>query len=241
MKILAKWIFTITALTLISACGSSGSKTITEKKTTETKKTETKTDFSKVLNEGIEFYKSRTFDKAKSNFQSVIAGKVSKDQLISAHKYLAFIFAVEKNAAEAKNQFTAAFTLDKNFELDKSEMGNPVWTPAFEDAKKELTLTLMSGQECFNQGKQFYTDRNYAESIKYLEMALSRKDLSKDNQIMTHKFMAFIYAIQKHPDKAKKSFRKAFEINKQFELDKSEYGNPAWTPLYDEIKKEFQK
>ncbi len=241
MKILVKWIFTVTAFALICACSSSGSKTVVEKKTTETKKTETKTDYAKVLNEGIEFYKNRTFEKAKSKFQDILAGKASKDQLISSHKYLAFIFAIEKNFSESKNQFAAAFTLDKNFELEKSEMGNPVWTPAFEDAKKELTLTLMTGQECINQGKQFYTDRNYTESVKYFNMALERKDLSKENQILANKFTAFIFSIQKHPDKAKKSFRKAFELNKQFELEKSEYGNPVWTPLYDEIKKEFQK
>jgi Tfp pilus assembly protein PilF len=228
-------------LAFINACGSTASKGVVEKKTTEIKKVEPQIDYSKLLNDGIEFYKKRKFNQAKENLQKITTGKAAKEQIISAHKYMAFTSAIEKNNQDAKKHFLEAFSLDKNFDLDKSEIGNPVWTPSFEDAKKEFSLTLLNSQEYFNQGKQLYSDRKYSESIKYLEMALSRKDLSNENRVQTYKYLAFIYSIQKQTDKAKQSFKKAFEINKQFELDKSEYGNPVWTPIYDQIKNEQKK
>ncbi len=227
-------------IAVLIGCSAATEKTVTDKKTTETK-TEPKIDYTATLTEGIEQYKNRTFDKAKEQLLKITSGKADKPQLVASHKYLGFIFAIEKNSREAKKHFHEAFVIDKNFELDKSEMGNPVWTPSYEEAKKEFAMTQMTGTEFFNLGKQMYAERKYDESLAYFESAASKKDLSTDNRIQSYKLTAFIYSVKKQPDKAKMAFRKAFEINRQFELDKSEYGNPVWTPLYEDVKKEFHK
>ncbi|MBX7150545.1 hypothetical protein K1X84_02810, partial [bacterium] len=194
------------------------------------------------FNQGIESYKQRDYDKARQSFtQASTSKKLSTAQMVTLHKHLAFIYAIQKQNAEAADEFLKAFTLDKSFTLDKAEMGNPYWTPAFEDAQKQFGLLSISGNDLFATAKDHYEKRNYDEALKYFNVILKKIDLALDNKIQSYKYLAFIYAIQKKTDASKDAFKKAFHLNKSFELDKGEYGNPIWTPIFDEVKKSMSK
>jgi Tfp pilus assembly protein PilF len=194
-----------------------------------------------LLQSGIDAYKAREYDKAKDLLSKAVKEKISNDDQLTAHKHLAFINALQGNADGAYKQFMRAFKLDKGFELNKSETGHPAWTPAFERAKKEAAILYAKGADLFENGKSSYSKREYDNAVKFLEAAVSKEDLKVSKKVEAYKFLAFIYAVQKNPSKARTAFTHAFKLDKEFQLDKSEYGNPVWTPLYEEAKKQFTK
>ncbi len=193
------------------------------------------------LQSGIDAFKARDYEKARDFLSKAVKEKRSNDDLISAHKHLAFINALQGNTDGAYKQFMKAFKLDKDFELDKSEMGHPAWGPAFERAQKEAEVANAKGSELFDEGKSYYSKRDYDNAVKMLEAAVAKEDLKASKKVEAYKLLAFTYAVQKNPAKARNAFTQAFKLDKEFQLDKSEYGNPVWTPLYDEIKKQFTK
>jgi Tfp pilus assembly protein PilF len=212
-------------------------------KTTETGKSkntskEVKVDF---LESGIDAYKARDYEKAKNYLTKAIKSKLSDDDMLTAHKHLAFIYALQGASDAAYKQFAKAFKTDKDFELDKSELGHPAWTPSFERAQKEAVLAYSKGTKLFGDGKKFYSKREYTKAIRMLEAAVTKEDLKPGKKAEAYKFLAFIYAIEKNPAQARAAFVNAFKLDKEFQLDKSEYGNPVWTPIYDEVQKQFQK
>ena len=205
------------------------------------KKEKTEKGTVNALQLGLDAYKIRDYEKAKTSFLLATKQKLSKNELITAHKHLAFIYAVQGNTDVAYKEFTEAFKLNKSFNLDKSELGHPAWTPAFEWAQKESALLNASGSDLFDDGKTFYLKRDHAGAKRSLEAAVNKEDLKTSKKVEAFKLLAFIYAIQNNSSQAKNAFRKAFELDNAFQLDKAEYGNPVWTPLYDEVKKQFKK
>lgn len=229
-----KWTITwLGAMTLIvSACGGGSSSVSTDHSV----------QAEALFNQGIESYKQRDYDKARQSLlQASTSKQLSTSQRTTLHKHLAFIYAIQKQNTEATDEFLKAFTLDDGFTLDKAEMGNPYWTPAFEDAQKQFALLSIGGNDLFVMAKDHYEKRNYDEALKYFKLTLKKIDLSLDNKVQSYKYLAFIYAIQKKTDASKEAFEKAFYLNKKFELDKGEYGNPIWTPLFDAVKKDKSK
>lgn len=225
---------------IIFFTGCGGAKSTTKEKP-ETPAVPKKPSGKPQLEKGMELYKARDYEGAKKNLRSATDLDLSKSERTQAYKHLGFIFAMQKNQAEATKAFFDAFTSDDGFELESAEMGNPAWTPAYEAAQKQFTLASASGNDLLSKGKDAYSKRNYDEALSYLETAVKKTDLEGNKRADAYKLLAFAYALRKRPVDAKNAFRKAFEVNKNFELDKSEYGNPVWTPLYDEVKNTIKK
>ncbi|MBL7996812.1 hypothetical protein JNM05_15705 [bacterium] len=200
-----------------------------------------KTGPDNALKNGLEAYKVRDYDKAKSSLLKATQQKLSTNDLVSAHKHLAFIYSLQGKEDDAYKEFSNAFKLDKKFKLDKSETGHPAWTPSFQWAQKESALINAKGTELFDDGKAYYSKRDNSNAIRSLEAAVSKEDLKTSKKVEAYKLLAFIYAVDRNPAQAKLAFKKAFGLDNSFQLDKSEYGNPVWTPLYDEVKKQYQK
>lgn len=207
----------------------------------EKTKTEKKAVADNSFQAGLDAYKARDYEKARGLLVKATQQQLSTDDVVSSHKHLAFIYALQGNHDGARKEFAKAFKLDKGFELDKSELGHPAWTPAFERVQKEFALTNAKGSDLFDDGEEFYSKRDYENAIRSLEAAVEKDDLKTVKKVAAYKLLAFVYAIKKNPAKAKDAFRKAFKLDNTFELDKSEYGNPVWTPVYDEVKKQIQK
>lgn len=223
---------------LIASCAADSASTKTK---TPKKEQVVKEDIGRLMDDALAAYEARKYDRAKELFLKVVKVKPSKSNLIKAHKHVAFIYGIQKNPGESKREFIKAFELDPDFELDKAEQGNPFWGPAFENASRDAALIHASAKDLLNKGKEAYGRRAYDEALTFLQAALDKKDIGKSVKIEACKYAAFVYALKKQPAEAKKAFRKAFKTDKNFELDKAEYGNPVWTPLFDGVKKEFQK
>jgi hypothetical protein len=85
---------------------------------------------------GVEAYNRGEYQGAirKLTAPEVAAGE--KSVQLTALKYSAFSYCLTKRQAQCRQQFERAFKLDAGFDLAPGEKGHPLWTPAFEQAKK---------------------------------------------------------------------------------------------------------
>lgn len=224
-------------IAISSSCSSGTARS--EKKTSA--RTSTKVDVNQLMDDAMQAYRTRQYDRAQQAFLKAIKETTSKSTLIKAHKHLAFIYAIQSKPGDARQKFMEVFELDHDFELDKAEEGNPYWTPSFMAASREAAIRYGKGGKLLNLGKEAYEKRSFDDALRYLEAASDKEDLSSSRKAEAFKFLAFIHAINKNTGEAKKAFRMAFRHDKKFVLDKAEYGNPLWTPLYDAVKKEIKQ
>jgi hypothetical protein len=61
---------------------------------------------------------------------------------LAAHKYLAFSYCVTNRRTQCRQQFTNAFKLDPNFNLEPAEKTHPIWGPEFDRAKKQAAAPV---------------------------------------------------------------------------------------------------
>lgn len=190
----------------------------------------------------VEQYKARQYEEALATLTAVIEHRTTKTGTkVEAHKLKAFIYALQQKADAARGEFLKAFALKRDFSLDKAEAGNPFWTPPFEGARHQAELLYMPPGELTARAIDAYLKREYTPALERFNAALNHKELKTRDKVTCYKFTAFIHALQNRPQEAKTAFRRAFETDARFSLDKGEYGNPVWTPLYDEVQKEMKK
>ena len=63
--------------------------------------------------------------------EALAAGLVSPRDRAEAHKRLAFIHCAAGRLGDCETEFKLARQSDRNFALDKSEAGHPVWGPVY--------------------------------------------------------------------------------------------------------------
>ena len=81
---------------------------------------------------GLSFYEQAAFDRAEQSFQAALkTGLRDKQDVATAHKYLAFIACAFNRIDECAQDFRAAFAADDKFALTDAEIGHPVWGPVF--------------------------------------------------------------------------------------------------------------
>ena len=81
---------------------------------------------------GLKAYDDAQYDPADRLFREALAtGLVSPRDRAEAHKRLAFIQCAAGRLAECEGEFKLARQADRNFALDKSEAGHPVWGPVY--------------------------------------------------------------------------------------------------------------
>lgn len=89
------------------------------------------------LNDGIDLYNKGDYNGAVKRLggaNEIWAG--DKAIQVSALKYMAFSYCVTARQTLCKLQFEKALKLDPNFDLASGERGHPLWSPAFDRAKK---------------------------------------------------------------------------------------------------------
>jgi len=220
-------------LLLLVSCGSGGK---------ETARDSYKENIQIALITGIQQYKARDYDHALMSLRKVVDHKKTalRDK-IEAHKLRAFIYALQEKTKASHDEFRKAFDLDPDFTLDKAEVGNPFWMPPYETARTETGLLKASPGELADQAINAYLKHDYAVALDRFSAALKRKDLGVRDKISCYKYIAFIHALHNRPRETKQAFRNAFQLDRRFTLEKGEYGNPSWTPIYDEVLKEMKK
>lgn len=89
-------------------------------------------------------------------------------------------------------------------------------------------------------GIRAYEDGNYKQAQRHLKSALSLGLAFGVDQVNAHKYLAFIYCTSNQEQYCRSSFRKALEIDPQFELSAEEKGHPMWGPVFRAVKAEVQ-
>ena len=90
------------------------------------------------LREGVKSFEAGEYRRAETRLgDSLKQGLANKDELVRAHKTLAFVYCVTKRTALCEKSFKEAFTADSGFELSRAERGHPVWGPVFTKVQKQ--------------------------------------------------------------------------------------------------------
>ena len=88
------------------------------------------------LRQGIKDYEDGKLSQASANFQAALDAGLNKDDEVTAHKYLAFVYCVTKRDRQCRAHFRIALELNPEFELSPAEAGHPMWGPVFRSAKE---------------------------------------------------------------------------------------------------------
>ena len=85
---------------------------------------------------GINAYEEGDYREASRLLQSSLDSRLPlTDQLIKAHKYLAFIHCASGRENRCRDEFVQILGIDPSFELDPAEAGHPIWGPVFRGLK----------------------------------------------------------------------------------------------------------
>jgi Tfp pilus assembly protein PilF len=89
-------------------------------------------------------------------------------------------------------------------------------------------------------GLELYDRGRYGTALTALQNALS-DGLSRRDQILAHKHLAFIHCISKREKLCRDEFQKALRLDPGFELDPAEAGHPMWGPAFRAVKAQQQQ
>lgn len=106
---------------------------------------------------------------------------------------------------------------------------------ASEELMMRLPIDRGPSEQKFINGIQYYEAGNYASSQSELQTALSM-GLGSWEQVIAHKYLAFISCVSGHEKQCRDEFKKALEIDPSFELKPAEEGHPIWGPVYRSVK-----
>ena len=85
-------------------------------------------------------------------------------------------------------------------------------------------------------GLRQYESGSYEDAQKSFTASLDHGVLSREDQSVARKHLAFIYCVSSREDQCRAEFRKAMEINGKFELTQAEAGHPIWGPVYRNVR-----
>src|SRR3954468_736679 len=91
-------------------------------------------------------------------------------------------------------------------------------------------------RENLAQGIELYNAGKYAEASKNLNAALDHGVLTRPEQGNARKHLAFIHCASGREAHCRDEFRKALEIDPNFDLTMAEAGHPLWGPVYRDVR-----
>jgi tetratricopeptide (TPR) repeat protein len=92
------------------------------------------------------------------------------------------------------------------------------------------------GEQKLSAGIKSYEEGNYKDSAKLLQEALTKGLPDKEGQVEAHKYLAFIHCVSDRKKECTDEFKKALELDPNFELQAAEVGHPLWGPVYSSVK-----
>lgn len=90
-----------------------------------------------------------------------------------------------------------------------------------------------------NYGVLSYEEGNYQASMMALQGALDTGLGSKADQVRAYKYLAFSHCVSSREKMCRDYFRKALEIDPNFDLEPAEAGHPVWGPVFRSVKSKF--
>jgi tetratricopeptide (TPR) repeat protein len=86
------------------------------------------------------------------------------------------------------------------------------------------------------QGIEQYRAGKYQDATRSLRGALEYGQLTRPEQGTAHKFLAFIHCVSGRDADCRDEFRKALEVDPNFDLGAAEAGHPIWGPVYRDVR-----
>lgn len=96
-------------------------------------------------------------------------------------------------------------------------------------------LFQTKGEPELAAGIKNYEDGKYAPATVNFQSALD-VGLSEADQVKANKYLAFISCVSGRDRQCRAYFRRALELNPNFELEASEAGHPTWGPVFRSVK-----
>ena len=92
-----------------------------------------------------------------------------------------------------------------------------------------------------NYGVLSYEEGNYQASVTALQGVLEKGLSDKPEQVKAYKYLAFIQCVSGRESMCRDYFKKALEIDPNFNLDVAEAGHPIWGPVFRSVKNKSPK
>lgn len=92
-----------------------------------------------------------------------------------------------------------------------------------------------------NYGVLSYEEGNYQASVMALQGVLETGLSGKPEQVKAYKYLAFIQCVSGRETMCRDYFKKALEIDPNFNLDTAEAGHPIWGPVFRSVKSKYSK
>jgi hypothetical protein len=90
-------------------------------------------------------------------------------------------------------------------------------------------------------GISAYEDGDYKTAPKLMQSALDAGLLLDSDKVVAHKYLAFMHCALRRDRPCREEFRKALELDPQFDLDPAEAGHPMWGPVFRNVKAEMAR
>ncbi len=100
-------------------------------------------------------------------------------------------------------------------------------------------LAPRKAEQSLNSGVLQYEDGDLKAAQKSIQEALSLGLTFDSEKVSAHKYLAFIYCASNQEKQCRDEFRRAFEIDSGFKLDRTEIGHPLWGPVYNNVRAEL--
>lgn len=103
---------------------------------------------------------------------------------------------------------------------------------------KPSLLAVRKAERELNLGIRSYENGNYNAAAGFFQNALGEGLLSVGDQVIAHKFLAFIYCVSGEKLACRGAFKKVLSLNPKFDLSAGEAGHPIWGPVFLEVQAE---
>jgi Tfp pilus assembly protein PilF len=100
-------------------------------------------------------------------------------------------------------------------------------------------LAPRKAEQALNNGVRLYEDGEYKAAQKNLQEALNLGLSFDAEKVSAHKYLAFIYCSSNQEKACRDEFRRAFEIDPGFKLERTEIGHPLWGPVFNGVRAEL--
>src|SRR5512139_214238 len=91
-------------------------------------------------------------------------------------------------------------------------------------------------EQKLSYGVLSYEEGDYRASTTALQGALNGGLIRTSDRVRAHKYLAFIHCVSAQEEMCRNDFRKALEIDPDFNLEPAEAGHPIWGPVFRSVK-----
>ena len=89
-------------------------------------------------------------------------------------------------------------------------------------------FALGKAENSLSFGIRAYENGVYRSSTRLFQSALASDLFMTSDKVVAHKYLAFMHCAQSREKACRDEFRKALELNPDFQLTPAEAGHPSW-------------